>query len=105
MDWQFEETNLLNHVSYVHEYVEPIFQTQNRELVDMAQEVYYSTNGFTIYPFMDYARGNNPQIDYPNPKHTHLVQRLVVRFEPCTIPEMADDTLFRKNDAWRLLLR
>lgn len=60
MDWQFEETNSLNYASHVHEYLELIFQTLNRELLDMAQELSYSANEFTIHLFVDDVKGNNP---------------------------------------------
>jgi hypothetical protein len=114
-DWQIEETNMWNHAEYIDEYRELIFQTRNRELIDLVQQAYYSTDEFSIYPIVEKfplgAVEPDPHwvfsvcIDYPNRKHAHLVQRLYSRVDPCTIPKMPDDTLFRELDAWRLLLR
>jgi hypothetical protein len=82
------------------ELVWPLIDAGNQELKALAEYVYYTTNTFNVnigprnkYP-IDGIRSELMQ-------HAHMVRRLRLCVEYCTIPDTLYETLFRSRDAWR----
>lgn len=72
---------------------------RNRELATLAQEVYYDVNGSELGIDVDGG------VEHPNSHIAHMVRRLWLRLDDCTVLDTINDTLFRDNDPWRYLLR
>jgi hypothetical protein len=96
---------LEGHGVVLHDMLYPIVATRNRELVELAMDVYYKRNIFAIYVGI-YLNAKGPLfgIRYPRPAKAKLIRRLRV-FVKCRVGRTLEDLVRAPDEGWCWLLK
>ncbi|KAH7082270.1 hypothetical protein FB567DRAFT_103015 [Paraphoma chrysanthemicola] len=85
------------HDQLFQDYLAPIITTRNRHLVDLALELYYHKNTFTVEIR---ARG----LSRPSPAKSYAIRYLHITITECRMARELETMLLHPDSSWRWLL-